>query len=123
MTRLKQVLTTAIAVSDKMGGSISVKATDLLKAHRRRQFAIFVVLEVIIVLLIVACAWYLIVRSGDLARMKAVAGLLGVGSGGCIEVARRVWKEWAQTDLALSLMSEASEAQVKALIERLLKAL
>jgi hypothetical protein len=123
MTNLKQQLQTAVDRSDKGGGALSVNAIRQLKAYRQRQFLIFLVFEFVIFAAVVACALYLLGNSTETAVAKAAAGAIGLGSGGGLEVGRRLWKEWARTDLTLLLLAEASEAQAKALIDRLLKTL
>ena len=123
MSELKNLLQDAIEHSDTAGGVLSVNAITRLERYRERQFKIFVIIELLVVFAVAGCAWYLVTHPAQTVGAKALAGLVGVGSGGGFEVARRVWKEWARTDLLVLLMSEATEGQVKSLIDRLLKAL
>jgi len=121
---LKEVLNAAVESSDKGGGhALSLGAIDGLKAYRRRQFTIFVIVETALVVAICLLATYIVLHPGQTAVAKTLTGVIGVSTGGGIEVARRIWKEWARTDLILLLLAEASEAQVKGLIDRLLKLL
>jgi hypothetical protein len=52
-------------------------------------------------------------------KAKLLASAMGISVGGGIEVLRRIWKEWVRTDLLLTLVAGASEAQVAAILEKL----
>jgi len=123
MNQIKNILQHAVNQSDKAGGALSANALTGLERHRRRQFTFFVVVEVVVVLGVVACAWFLVTHPGETAVTKALTAVIGVGSGGGLEVGRRIWKEWARADLLVVMLSAASEAQVKTVIDQLLKTL
>jgi hypothetical protein len=123
MTQLKAVLQQAVDESDKGGGALSVNTAARLEAYRRRQFVIFLALEFLVVVGVGYCAWYLVSHQAGSNTSKALSALIGVGSGGGIEIVRRVWKEWSRTDFILLMLNEASESQVKSLVDRLLKTL
>lgn len=123
MNRIKKILQDAINRSDKAGGALSANSLAGLERHRRRQFTIFILVEVFVVLAVAACAWFLVTHPGETAAMKAFAALIGLGSGGGLEIGRRTWKEWARADLLIVMLSAASESQVKTVIDRLLKTL
>lgn len=123
MSPLKSLLQQAGDDSDQLGSSLSKAALERLEPYRKRQFVIFVIVELLVVVAVAGCAWYLITHPMNSGQAKTLAALCGVGSGGGLEIARRVWKEWSRTDLLVTLLSEATEAQVKVLIDRLMKAL
>jgi len=120
MGKLKTILQTAVERGDKLGNDNLIQRLD---TYRQRQFKVFVMVEFGVMLAVAACAWYLVTHPAQTTTMKAVAGLIGLGSGGGLEIARRTWKEWARTDLLLLMISEAPQPQVKAMVDRLLKAL
>jgi hypothetical protein len=55
--------------------------------------------------------------------VRVAAGVIGLGSGGGLEILRRIWKDWSQTDLLLILIEDASEAQVTTIVNKLTKKL
>lgn len=120
---LKSLLSAALVESEKATAALSTKVIALLEAHRKRQMTIFVMVETLIVVAVASCAWYLVSHPSESTTSKALAGLLGLGSGGGVEVARRVWKEWSRSDLLIVLLGQASEKQVRDIIDRLIKAL
>lgn len=121
MSELKCILARINRSSLDAGGSISIRAIKELRRHRKTQFTIFLALEVLLLSGIIYCVYFSSHHPADRVLVKTITGIVGIGAGGGLEVMRRVWKEWSRTDLLLVLMSEASEAQVKALIDKLLK--
>jgi len=121
MSNLKSILQKVDETSLDAGGAISINAIKELRDYRKKQFIIFLVVEVLVVFGVVYCAYFLSRHPGQSAMVKAMIGLIGIGAGGGVEVMRRIWKEWSRTDLLLVLMSEASESQVKAIIDKLVK--
>ena len=123
MSGLKKVLERSHANKLKAGGAISAETIANLRAYRKQQFVIFIVFELLLVAGVGVCAFYLTHSTLSATEIKVLASLIGVGTGGGLEVGRRIWKEWAQTDLVLALFSEATEAQVNATIDKLIKKL
>ena len=120
MTNLKQILKDACERRLK-AGSASTGLIENLKAYRKQQFWIFVIMQSLIIAGVAFCAYYLTTHPKNTSQVKLLSGLLGIGAGGGIEVLRRVWKEWSQTELLLLVLPEASEAQITTLIDKLLK--
>jgi ABC-type lipoprotein release transport system permease subunit len=120
MSKLKSILQGAVDGRLKTGGSVSAQLITQLRKHRRQQFSVFVAIEVLLVIGVGFCAYYLVSNPANIAQAKLLAGMIGVGAGGGIEVVRRIWKEWSQTELLLLMIEEASEAQVTAIIDRLI---
>src|ERR1017187_2830671 len=120
MTDLKQILQEASERRLK-AGSASAGLIENLKAYRMQQFWIFVVMQCVVIAGVGFCAYYLTTNPQNSVQVKLLSGLIGIGAGGGIEVLRRVWKEWSQTQLLLLVIPEASEAQITALIDKLLK--
>lgn len=124
MKRLKDVLRDIERNHNKLGGAMSVKVREELDAHRRRQFRIFITIEVIVVVAIVGCVSLLVFDHLAESLVKNVAGMVGIGAGGGgFEIARRVWRDWSQTDLLLLLINGASDAQVRTLVDKLIERL
>lgn len=122
MNDLKHVLTEISEGADKAGGTVSRRARVALRAHRKQRFDISIVLASV-VLICLAYSAYLLAEKGTQAA-QSFAMLAGIGgTGASFEVLRRVWKDYTQTDLLLILIEDANEAQVMALISRLLKSL
>jgi hypothetical protein len=122
MSGLKKILERS-ALNNLDGGNASVKTINNLRDYRKRQFTIFVVVELLVVISVSACVYYITQSNLNSMTIKILTGILGIGSGGGLEVGRRIWKEWAQTDLLLALFSEATEAQIKTIIDKLIKKL
>jgi hypothetical protein len=123
MNNLKSILEKVNATSFDAGGAVSNHAIEELRGYRKAQFRIFLAVEALVVLGVVYCAYFVSQHSGQSTLVKGMLGLVGIGAGGGVEVMRRIWKEWSRTDLLLVLMSDASESQVKAIIDKLLKSL
>jgi hypothetical protein len=120
MASLDSILRRATERRLRGGGAVSVELSNELRAYRRQQFWVFVAIEAFLVLGVAFCAYYLAVNPKDATAVKELAGLIGIGAGGGIEVIRRTWKEWSQTDLLLVLVSQASESQVTSIVDKLI---
>jgi hypothetical protein len=120
MASLQNLLQRAAERRLRGGGAVSVELNHDLQAYRSRQFSIFVSIETLTILAVAVCAYFLASNPKETDTLKALAGLIGVGAGGGIELMRRIWKEWSQTDLLLALISEASEAQVTSMVDKLI---
>ena len=123
MGNLKRILQNAKDQQLKGGGVVSKRLIDDLQSYRTQQLWIFIVIELLIVVGVALCAYYIAVHPENRAQAKTLTGLLGIGSGGGIEVIRRIWRNWSQTTLLLVLLPEATQAQVTEIIDRLLKKL
>jgi len=121
MSNLKSVFQKVNETSLDAGGAISIEAVKELRYYRQKQFRIFLVVEVLMVLGVAYCAYFISRHPGQNVLVKSMIGLIGIGADGGLEVMRRIWKEWSRTDLLLVLMSEASESQLKAIIDKLVK--
>ncbi len=104
-------------------GSVSKELIYDLRTYRKQQMLIFVLMEVILICGVFFSAYYLTSHPSSTSQLKALAGVIGIGTGGGIEVMRRIWKEWSQSSLLLLLISEATQAQITELIDRLMKKL
>lgn len=123
MSGLTKVLQSAADEKLRGGGAISQGALSSLNAYRSQQMIIFVMVEILVVIAVAFCCYLVVVSKLDSAGVASLTGLIGIGAGGGLEVGRRVWKEWAQADLLVLLLSEATEAQVNAIIDKLLQKL
>lgn len=123
MSGLRQVLQNADDQKLRGGGSISQGALVRLRAYRKQQMIIFVAVEILVAVAVAFCAYMVVMSKLDSAGVASLTALLGIGAGGGLEVGRRVWKEWAQADLLVLLLSEATEAQINAIIDKLLQKL
>jgi len=125
MSGLKRILRETTDRKLTTGGAISPALVKALRAHRSQQFAIFVALEVVIVIFIALSVFLVFKNPDQTTRNEVIAATLGIsaGAGGGIELIRRIWREWTQTSLLLLLVEEASEAQVNSILERLIQKL
>lgn len=120
MSGLKKILEEASARAQKAGGAISPDLLKKLRNYRKREFFIFLTIEITLILGVIACLYFIINNPAQTKQLKILGGMAGVGAGGVIEVMRRVWREWSRADLLILLLQEASEAQVNATIEQLI---
>lgn len=123
MSGLRKVLQSTHDEKLRGGGAISQGALTRLNAYRKQQMIIFVVVEILVVMAVAFCAYMMVMSKLDSAGVASLTALIGIGAGGGLEVGRRVWKEWAQADLLVLLLSEATEAQVNSIIDKLLQKL
>ncbi len=123
MSGLKQVLQDVDADAFKAGGVLSSRVIEQLGGYRRQQFILFVVLFAVVIGAVIfgalGLAWFMRTPT----QMAAFAGAMGLSVGGAIEMLRRVWQEWSQAALLLILVEDASEAEIKSLLERLISKL
>jgi hypothetical protein len=107
------------------GSSVSAELLEQLRRHRRQQKRLFIFFEVITVVAVGVCVYFLLTSPPNNEMAKTLAGLLGLpaGTGGGIEMMRRAWREWSRADLLLLLLSEATESQANAIAEKLAVAL
>ena len=123
MSGLKKILVRANELKLRAGGAVSVETIASLTVYRKQQIVIFIVTEVLLIAGVVFCVYYFTQKGLNTTEINVLTGVIGVGTGGGLELARRIWKEWAQTDLLLVLFREASEAQVNATIDKLVNKL
>lgn len=121
MTDLKRVLIGISEGADKAGGAVSRQAKIALRVHRKRNLAIAITQIVLILLCLSLSTYLLVTERSNVSRM--VATLAGIGAGGAVARLRTVWRDYAQTDLLLILAEDATEAQIMALITKLIKRL
>jgi hypothetical protein len=118
MTGLKRILQ-QYGVNVKLGAS---PLAERLNVYRQRLYITFWVLFCVLVSLIALGAyglWHLL-GCGAQAEITAWAGAVGLaaGSGGLVEVLRRVWSEWASTSLFVTLIAEASQAEINVIVKK-----
>ena len=123
MKNLNSILRRAADRRLKAGGAVSGELIDDLRRYRKELRIGFIAMEVVVVAGVALCAYYIIAHPEELHQAKLLAGIFGIGAGGAVEAMRRIWKEWSQTALTLILLSEASEAQVTFLIDKMIKRL
>ena len=123
MSGLKKILESSVGHRLEAGGNISRETTAKLQVYRKHQRFIFVVVELVLILGVAICAFYVTQNSLSTTQITMLTGLIGIGAGGGLELARRIWKEWAQSDLLLLLLAEASEAQVNTIVDKLVEKL
>jgi len=121
MSRLRDALLDIQRVDTKAGGTLSDKARTKLGALQRtlavQGWLIFVAVFAGAALAI----WGAILNIHDPTGLAAFSGALGLCVGAALEMLRRTWRELGRTSLLLILMDETSEAQVGALIDKLIK--
>ena len=118
---LKTALEAAAGEFLRAGGFASTAVIKALRDQRKKEYSISIFISVLVVCALIACIVILLV--GNTQQARWVAGVLGIGSGGGLEVLRRVWKDWSQTDLLLILIEDANEAQVTTIVNKLIKKL
>lgn len=122
MSKLKSVLAQASTKRLK-GGDFSASVLADLRNYRKQQLIIFVALETFLVIAIVFCVYYITQNKTDSGTVKLMSGVVGIGAGGGVELVRRIWKEWAQTDLLVTLLPNLEPSQVNNIIDKLIKSL
>lgn len=120
MGGLKTILQEAQNERLKLGGAVSASLLRKLTAYRKRQFRIFIILEITLVAAVALCAYYLVTNPVGAGRVQLLSSLIGIGAGGAVEVIRRIWKEWSQTDLLVMMLEGANEAQISTIIDKLI---
>ena len=123
MDSLKQILVNAKAYRLKAGGAVSARVVGELRKYRTKLSIGAAFLLTVFLAAIVYISYYLMKNPGQITHAKAVAGFIGVGTGGMIELLRRIWKEWNHTNLLLILLEDASEAQLTAIMDKLIESL
>ncbi|MGH8070204.1 MAG: hypothetical protein ACRERE_34150 [Candidatus Entotheonellia bacterium] len=123
MGGLKRVLESVAETKFKMGGAISATAIRALRTYRTQQYVFFVALFVVLVGIVVFGTYGLVSFLKQPNQMAVFSGAMGITVGGTIQLMRRTWKEWSQAVLLLILVEDASDAQVTALIDKLIKKL
>ena len=123
MSGLKQILQETTEHRLNAGGAVSASVIGALRNYRTRQFATFVVLFAAIICAVAFCAYFVMKNPSQVSHIRVIAGFMGLGTGGGIEVLRRLWKEWSQTELLLILVEDASESQITTLVDKLIKKL
>lgn len=118
MRELKSVLKQAITQRLKTGDFSASVIADL-RQFRKQQLLIFIIVETILVIVIAFCVYLVTQKHADASVIKLLSGLIGIGAGGGVELARRIWKEWAQTDLLVALFPNLSASQVNDVVEKL----
>lgn len=121
ITSLKSVLNTAAGDFLKAGGSASTGVKRALREHREKEYRLFLFLSGAVITGLILCLVVLFATNSQ--QMRVVGSVIGIGSGGGLEMLRRLWKDWSQTDLLLILIEDANEAQVTRIVNRLVKKL
>jgi hypothetical protein len=122
MSRLRNALL-AIQRGDTKAGSVAFSdaAIGQLSAIQRnlalQGWLIFIAVFAGATLAI----WAAALNVHDAKGLAAVSSALGLSVGGALEMLRRTWRELGRTNLLLTLLDNASEAQVAALIDKLIK--
>ncbi len=99
---------------------VSATTRKALRTHRQRRFRALIVAVLGLAVLLGTATWLLLTQGSQTA--KIFVGLAGIGGGGGVSAyILRIWKDWSQTDLLLILIEDAPEAQVTALIEKLIR--
>ena len=123
MSELKDKLKGVSLKRDDAGGVTSENMRAALRSFRKKYFAIFTVLFVVLIVVVifgtVGVAFY-IRRPLEIA---AVGTAMGITVGGTITVMRGVWKEWSQAELITILIEDAQEDQVRKLLDTLINKL
>jgi hypothetical protein len=71
----------------------------------------------------VLAIWAAVLNVHDATGLAATSSALGLSVGAALELLRRTWRELGRTNLLLMLLDNANEAQVAALIDKLIKEL
>lgn len=121
ITSLKSVLNNTAGEFLKAGGFASTAVKKALREHRQKEYRTFIVLSSLVICGLITCLVMPFATNSQ--QMRVAAGLIGIGSGGGLEILRRLWKDWSQTDLLLILIEDANEAQVTTIVNKLVKKL
>ena len=120
MRTLKDVLERIRQSWAEGGAGEDVKAA--LLEHRQREFRVLAFFGTFM-LLCLGTATLLLVKQGS-QTAKVFSGLAGLGgSGGCLAMVLKAWRDWTRTDLLLILIDQATRAQIASLIDKLIRAL
>lgn len=119
MTNLNGILQSAHDRQLQAGGAVSSELVNSLKGYRKQQLYVFVCIEVLLIAAVAFCAYLLTRNPSGTATVKALSGLIGIGTGGGIEVMRRIWMEWSRTTLLLILIPQCSPGQLTSIIDKL----
>ena len=123
MDDLKSIVTRAAGRRLKAGGVISSSVIAELRKYRQKLSILFGGVAAGLLVVLVCVCYYLMTHPEEITHVKTVASAIGVGTGGVVGMLSRIWKEWSQTTLLLILIEDAPEAEVSALIDKLVKGL
>jgi hypothetical protein len=121
MGGLKRVLEGVTETTFDMGGSISANTISALRTYRSQQYVFSVALFVVLIGVVVFGTYGLALFMKEPNQTVVFTGAMGITVGGAIQLMRRTWKEWSQAALLLILIEDASESEVEALIDKLIK--
>lgn len=121
MANLKSVLKDTIDQFLEGGPQAAPTVKRALRAHRKKQQMLLVILAIMLVGAAGLCAYLLLTKPDHWREMSTLFGI--GGQGGVLWALRGVWKDWSRTDLLLILIEDASEAQITAIIDKLTKSL
>jgi hypothetical protein len=120
MNKLKRILQQARDHRLRAGGGVSVELIENLQRYRTQQLIVFVAMELAVIAGVIACAICIVSHPEQHGLGKSLTGVIGIGTGGGLEIMRRTWNKWSQISLLLILLSDASEAQVTTLVDKLI---
>lgn len=119
LARLKEILDTYLAESVNQATPSRTRLKKELTAYRNRLFWSFLTIMIGVIALAGFSA-YLISRHQECTNQsRAWAGALGISSGGCFELARRLWVKWARIGLITLLIEDAPEAVLQTVMKKL----
>ena len=104
----------------KFGTRLSDRAIATLTAHRRTMGWVAGIVFAAVLVGVVIAAYVSIRYVDDPTSLAAVVAGMGLSLGAALTLLQRTWKEWSQANLLLILISEADEARIAALIDKLI---
>ncbi len=123
MSDLKHVLQNVMDTEFMLGGELSNSTIKKLDTFRARKYRAFLILFVTILCVVILGASLIGCYIKDLKFMLVVIGGMGGSIWGAVAMMRSVCTEWSQAEFLMILLEGADEAQVKALISKLIKRL
>jgi hypothetical protein len=121
MSRLRKVLMEVQRLDSLAGGILSDGARTKLGALQRtlaiQGWLIFAIVFAGAVLSI----WVATLNIHDAPSLAAFSGAAGLSVGAALELLRRTWRELGRTNLLLILLDDCNEAEISALLEKLIK--
>lgn len=120
---LRDALNETLDEGRSWGNSLSDGARRMLRARRERSFRLFWSGYVLILSMTLLAGAAIIVRTRDPTIVAAASIGTAISMLVGLELLRRTWREWSQTSLLLIVLEDASEAETKVVIEKLVRKL
>lgn len=124
MGHLKQIIEGALDRKQYGGGDLASSTRQALRAHKKRQYGIFLTVLGVVIFLIVFSLFRIVwACGGSQVHGIATSAGLGVSVAGLLTWLYRIWREWGQIDLLLILLDVSTTEQVNSVLTKIVKKL